>query len=252
MTISRQSKARSLRDTIKAFRVEQDVKCIPLDEETLKLLSRLAGSDAAAKAFEELRSSHAAMLGFSDVHGGNFLSWCIVARQLVDERRGYRAEILSAEKTLSRMKKLAKDVALLRKFADDQALDELRKFANEENMAELAKFLEVESIEELKTNLDLVDSRIDWRRREIEDAELRLGASRKKHIPEAAENTAISSLAVSIEIATGKPHERLVADLATVILGREILIDRVHSAVRLYKPRLFKAIRDLLPVDEAG
>jgi len=76
MAISRRPKTPSLRDTIEAFRAEQAGKRAFLDEETLKLLSRLAESDDATKAFERFRRWHAVVPKVSDVHGANFLLWC--------------------------------------------------------------------------------------------------------------------------------------------------------------------------------
>jgi hypothetical protein len=65
------------------------------------------------------------MPGYSNVHGGNFFHWCIMARLLLDERHGFRAIIIGAKKTSARMKKFEKAVALLRKSIDDEAIGEV-------------------------------------------------------------------------------------------------------------------------------
>jgi hypothetical protein len=242
MAASRRPKTSNLRDAINAFRVEHDGKGTLLDED-LKLLERLVESDDAAKAFERLKPWHADMPGYTNVHGGNILNWCIMARLSVDKRHGFRAIIVGAQKTSARMNMVDKAIALVRKLIDDEAIGALRTFADEENIAGLRKFLDLENIKELKTNLDLIDDRIDKRRRSAEEIESRLGASRKKHINEAPENLAIWVLASNIKRKTGKPHQRQVADLAAVILNKEVSIERVHSVARSHKPPLRKRIR---------
>ena len=249
MAVSQQTKKPSLREAIEAFLAERDGKPALLDED-LKLLSRLAKSEEAAKAFVELETWLAPMPGYSNVHGGNFLNWCIMARLLIDERYGFCAQIIEAKKTLLRMKRLDKTVALLRKIADEKPIGDLRKFADEENIVGLRKIFDVENTKELNENLDLVDSCIVKHRRNAEDTEPRLTASRKTNSKKAAENAAIWLLAANIVIATRKPHERLVADLAAIILGKkpsQVSVERVHSVIRLHKPRFLKRIRRQAP-----
>jgi hypothetical protein len=230
-TSPRPTRASSLHSVIEAYLAEQRDKSVFLDEATVKLLTRLAGSDAAAKAFKHFERIHAAVPRISNVLGVNIVHWCIMARLSMDDHRGFRAELAKAEQTTVVTDRVDKHVTELRKVVDPR------------NIPRLGKFLSQEAIEELK---GWVASGSDWvaaRRREAKDIELRLDASRKRHIDKAAENAAIWALAANITFATGEPHEAQVANLAEVILDKPVSVERVHAVLRSYKPRFAARIR---------
>ena len=113
----------------------------------------------------------------------------------------------------------------------DAAGAELRKFVNEQKYWPPFRHLSAPDIAAMRHGLDLIVARINECRGYAKDTEPRLGATRKAHVKEAAENAAIWFLANNMHY-TGKPHMREVARLAHAILGKEVSLDRVRHAVR--------------------
>jgi hypothetical protein len=230
---SRRTTPPSLHGVIEAFRAEQSDKNASLDKASFELLKRLAHSDAAAKAFRHLKRYHATVPGITGVPGMNVVHWCIMALQSVDDCRGFRAELAKAEQLVALADRLDIHVAGQRKVIDPK------------NMPRLRKLVDQKAIEDLKSLINPISDWIAERRLDSEEIRLRLGASRKRRAGVAAENATIWALAGNILHVTRKPHERQVAQLAGVILQKDISTERVHSVVRSYPPRL-AAWRQLL------
>jgi hypothetical protein len=222
---SRRAGAPNLYDTIKKYRLEQQGK---LDKWALALLARLAESSDAAKAFRRLEGHHREVPGVTAVLGGNFLLWCTIAEQMF---RRFPQEITKAKERLVQLERL------------DTAVAELCKFVAGQNAWPPFGKLSPPSIATIKNGLDLIVARIDECRRYAKDTEPRLGATRKTHVKEAAENAAIWCLANNVKFNTRKPHWQEVANLAQVILETDVAADRVRHAVRKRNPPFFDPIR---------
>jgi hypothetical protein len=237
MTISsRRAAAPTLRNVIDEYRAEQKDKHVLLvgrDDKTFELLNRLAAdssdADDADKAFRRLSRHHRDVPGISAVHGANVLHWCIMARLSLDKHHGLRAETEKAKHRLAQMVRV------------DNALAELRKFVAEQNFWPPFGQLSCQHAA-MKHGLDLIADRIGECRCYAKETPARVGATRKMHTKEAAENAAIWVLAENVKFTTGKPHHREVAHLARVILETDVDPERVRHAVRKRKPAFLARI----------
>jgi aldehyde:ferredoxin oxidoreductase len=204
------------------------------DQRALKSLSRLAESIDAAEAFERLKLR-------TTGDGFLILGEYIEAEQLLKE---LPQRVAKWDATLARMEKLASHLAELRKF-----VEELAEGARLQSM--FATF-ERQDVAAMKRGLNLVDNKIQARRRAIIEVTPQFGVTRKRQSKEAAENAAIWMLAEGVRRITGKPHVREVADLAEALLGKEIYLNRVRHVVRSRRKRYHEAVeaqtRRLTPV----
>lgn len=89
-----------------------------------------------------------------------------------------------------------------------------------------------ESIARMLDGLSLLEGAIQSSTNVAKETRLRIGATRKVKGKAAAETAAIGWLAEGVKSATGKANEEIVVELATLIVGREVSIERVHEAAR--------------------
>src|SRR5262249_10501001 len=87
-----------------------------------------------------------------------------------------------------------------------------------------------EDISAAKRGLYLLSDAISVRRRTAEETLVRLGSTRKNKEEKAGETAAIGWIAEVVRQRCGRPHLRATADLAEVILGCEVSLDRVRGA----------------------
>jgi hypothetical protein len=167
-------------------------------------LVRLAENSNAAMAFERLKLKNPG-------DGILILAEYIEAEQLFRE---FPQRITKAKETLARMGRLQK------------ALNELHKLAAEppqRSQSELGAMLR---------GLDLLARRIEAKRCNAEYIVPLFGVTRKARGKEAAQNAAIWYLANAVRRITDKPQSAAVAELAEIILGIGVDLDRVRHVVR--------------------
>lgn len=228
-----------LREAIDAYCAEQKDK---LDKGACELLARLADSYDAAKAFERLK--------LNDRHAEEcLLTACIEAD---DVARTFSRRNREQNGVSARANRWNEAVAVLREFVAE-VTDE-----NEPLRAGLAS-LDLWSLSilerpadnaALKQALDLIESSIEWRRGIAKANLAHLGVTRDSSIKQAPENAAIWVLATGVYDAAreppmpGKPHLRQVADLAEVILGPAISVERVREVLRKRRQLYLEMIGD--------
>ncbi len=208
-----------LREAVDAYCAERKGK---LDKEARELLARLVDSSDAAKAFGRLklkdRRAEACIL-----------TACIEADNIA---RTFLRRIEKQKDLLVRAKRWDEAVAILRNEVAD------RKEPLNLDIWSLSIFEPPADNAALEHALDLIASSIKWQRGIAEANLAYLGATRNTGIKQAAENAAIWIVAAGVYDAArkppmpGKPHLRQVADLAEVILGTAISVDRVREARR--------------------
>jgi len=233
--ISKQAGARSLRDAINTYQTEHERK---LDKQALQLLFRLAKSTDASEAFKRLgpksRQAEEALLAA-----------CIEADNLV---RNFPRLVQKQKDALSRSKQWHKALAELRRFVAEIAEEKepLRLGLANLDLWSLSAFEPPADNDALKHDLDLFARAIEWRRGIAQANLAHLGANRKAHTKNAAENAAIWVLAAGVydtartpplpvkrqEKEVADPNLNEIADLAQVILRTEILPDRVREVRR--------------------
>jgi hypothetical protein len=203
------------------------------DQRALKSLARLAESSDAAEAFERLKLKNTG-------DGFLILSEYIEAERLLSE---FPQRIAKWNRTLARMERLEKLVAELRKFVDELA---------ESARHCISARIERQQIAAMKRGLKLIANKIEAKRCNVKEVTPQFGITRKTQSKEAAENAAIWMLAEAIRRTTGKPHVLEVADLAQVLLGKQVSLDRVRHVVRSRRQRYHDAFdaqtRRLTPV----
>jgi hypothetical protein len=222
----------SLREAVDTYRTEQKDK---LDPSALKLLARLADSCDAGKAFGRLKLK-------DRQQEAKFLTVCILVEQLA---LTFPALILAEQKMPTRMKRLDKSIADLRRFVAEQTTppsdsDLLTVWIGGKSSATVAA---------MTHGLDLIARLIELRRQIANNIVARLGATRKMHPTNASIIAAVQNLADGVRALTNKPHGREVADLAPVILGSELPDKSVAYALRVRKQPLWPLIA---PVRDGG
>src|SRR5262245_9834053 len=151
--------------------------------------------------------------------------------------------------TVARMERLANAHAELSNFVDELA--ESARLWSIFAPFEFAPF-ERKPVAEMKRGLKLIANKIEARRCAVKEVTPQFGLTRKTQSKEAAENAAIWMLAEAVRRTTGKPHVLEVADLAQVLLGKQVSLDRVLHVVRSRRQRYHDAVdaqtRRLTPV----
>jgi hypothetical protein len=201
------------------------------DQRALESLARLSESSDAVEAFERLKFK-------SDGEGYLVLSEYTEGEQLFRE---FPQRIKKWKATLARMEQLENHLAELRKFVDQLGQG-----------ARLQSIFERKHVAEMRRGLKLIANRIEAKRCNVKEVTPQFGLTRKTQSKEAAENAAIWMLAEAIRRTTGKPHVPEVADLAQVLLGNQVSLDRVRHVVRSRRQRYHDAVdaqtRRLTPV----
>lgn len=91
-----------------------------------------------------------------------------------------------------------------------------------------------DEISRMKDGLVRIRKAVDFRGKMIKETALRIGATRKTQ-GKAADTAAIGWLAEGVQKITSAANEKLVAQLAEIILGSTVTAYRVHAAVRTRK-----------------
>ena len=218
MTAKAGANSNCLKDALAAFRAAAGDDLGP---KAAAVLDRLAGDDRAAGAFAELDLNEADAAGI--------LTACIQAEEL---RRTFkhhtdpRTTMLGKGGKDGRLDQLSKAVAQLRRF-----VGELDRPPGDRLSASLRYDPSV--ITEMKRGLYYIDDAINARRTIAKETTRRLGATRKNvDAGKAGETAAIGWLAKGVRRCCGSPFDRAAADLAEVILGCEVTIDRIRQAYR--------------------
>lgn len=205
----------------KAIGIYIDERNQALDDLGLKLLRRMARNHQCAAAFKMLKVTTQ-----SEIDG--ILTTCLGAEQLV---RTFTLRMASATATLARIDRVEKALLALRKFVDWISSKEGNTFSASDLLS--AKILEPSAnISAMRRGLILIGDHAAARRRVATEDRGRLGATRNKHMKQAAQLAAIVWLADGVLRVTGRPRYRAVASLASVILGREVSLDHVRNSVR--------------------
>jgi len=240
-----------LREAVDAFRAKQNDR---LDDWARGLLARLANSSNAAKAFERLKLNRR--------EEAEVLEACIEAEELV---RTFAHRLKRAKKRLVDIERIENAYGELRKFVAHVIEQNSWPYAGmfspvmEDNRATMVR------------GLDLIADRIEMERSIAKESFARFGATRKSHIKEAAENAAIWWLAEQIHgvflsrnspsalhlgnsrskekpKANSRPamrvHRLEIADLAQVILGPDVSVERVRHAVFMREKRYYQMLMD--------
>jgi len=205
-----------LKDALATFRATAGDD---LDPKAAAVLDRLAVDERAAGAFAEL--------DLNEAGAAKILTACIQAEEL---RRTFQDHIDLHTKSEGGkggwLVRLSKAVAELRRF-----VGQLDRPPDDRLSASLR--YDPSIIEEMKRGLYYIDDAIKARRTIAKETIPRLGATRKSvDSGKAAETAAIGWLAEGVRRCCGRPHRRAAADLAEVVLGCEVTIDRIREADR--------------------
>ena len=216
MTRKTGAKSNRLKDALAAFRAAAGDD---LDPKAAAVLDRLAVDERAAGAFAEL--------DLNEAGAAKILTACIQAEEL---RRTFQDHIDLHTKSEGGkggwLVRLSKAVAELRRF-----VGQLDRPPDDRLSASLR--YDPSIIEEMKRGLYYIDDAIKARRTIAKETIPRLGATRKSvDSGKAAETAAIGCLAEGVRRCCGRPHRRAAADLAEVVLGCEVTIDRIREADR--------------------
>jgi hypothetical protein len=214
-----------LKGAINAYRFKGADK---LRKPALELLARLSDSPDAATAFYRLRLTLDQAV--------EVLTICIEADDLF---RTFPRRIRNAEKNFQLAENLGQAVAKLRKFAPEF---HGQKVPLPSDLAGLPQFDPPADIAAVKDALRLIARWIDWGRGVAEITLAQIGTTRKTQPKQAAENAAIWYLCARVQSVAGKPvgvnkrdRRRLywpeITDLAQIVLGIELSMDRVRHVV---------------------
>jgi len=216
MTRKTGAKSNRLKDALATFRATAGDD---LDPKAAAVLDRLAVDERAAGAFAEL--------DLNEAGAAKILTACIQAEEL---RRTFQDHIDLHTKSEGGkggwLVRLSKAVAELRRF-----VGQLDRPPDDRLSASLR--YDPSIIEEMKRGLYYIDDAIKARRTIAKETIPRLGATRKSvDSGKAAETAAIGCLAEGVRRCCGRPHRRAATDLAEVVLGCEVTIDRIREADR--------------------
>ena len=203
--------------TVNAYRAEHE----GMEWWALKLLDRLAGSQEAAKAFEQLK--------LKDGREHEFVMLCVLVAQLARE---FPKRTSTQQKTVKRLRDLDKAITVLRSFVKEQLelpsnlliprLDPLPMWGFSQPRDEVVAMMR---------GLELIAEATKKRKAVMAE----YGATRKKNIEEARYIAAIRYLAKGVRRLAGKPHKEKLRDFVPVIFGREVPYERVTYALRPLK-----------------
>jgi hypothetical protein len=217
-----QTHALKLREVVEAYK---DL----FDRHALELLARLLGSADAVKAFKLLTRNRSEY----EYVCLSILTACVEAEKLA---RTFPEELRKAKEMISRMEQRNKAVVELREFVVETTKQEASVADDPSLLSEIKR----EKVAAMAHGLDLIADRIEAKACRAKEAMAWLGVTRKAQSKEAAQLSAIWSLANQVLRTTGKPHEAAVADLARVILGSEVSLERVHHVLRSRRSKQFK------------
>jgi hypothetical protein len=214
-----------VKEAVGIYQAEQKDK---LDSWALKMLARLSDDPGAARAFERLKLS-------DRKQECTFLTVCVVVEQLA---RKFPAFILAEQRMPLRLNGLEKAVTNLRSFVVEQTAPP----AASDLLTVWLAGPTPTAVEAMTSGLNSISKLIQLRRLSADNIMGRLGATRKKHRPNAAIIAAIQNLADGIRGLTGQPHGREVTELACVILNRDLPEKTVTYALRTRKQPLWPLI----------
>jgi hypothetical protein len=205
-----------------------------LDRVALESLGCLTANPGAAEVFERLKFK-------------NFGDEILMVSAYVDAHNLFREfprRITQAEATLSRLEQLTDSLAKLWEF--------VKEVEKRSRLESVFAALERRRVAEMQRGLRLIANKIELKRCSIEEVRSQLGITRKTRSKEAAANAAIWSLAAAVRRITGKANVSVVADLAQVLTGTDVSLDRVKHVVGYRRQGYDKAVdaqtRRLTPV----
>ena len=187
-----------------------------LDEDETLLMNRVAKSVEAPEIFRKVGN---------DVTIRRLLSLCIEAYSLA---KNFEKSIGEARHLLSRApayERAIADIDDLLKRTQTPALHRLQAYT----------YPDPDIIELERRALASIRDRLAVGVRTANETLLRLGATRKSHGRKAAETAAIGWMAEGVKRITGRTNSRLTADLAGLVLGCTVSLDRVDNAAETRK-----------------
>jgi hypothetical protein len=182
-----------------------------LDDDEKLLMQRVAESDEAPTIFAKIKDDKIAKRLLSlcfEAHflAKNFNKLTSDARRALDREAMYKRSIANIERLL--------------KDTQKPALNRLTAYT----MPDANRIaLEREALQSMKDRLDVQS-------RTAKETILRVGATRKSRGKRAAETAAIGWIAEGVKRITKKTNARLSADLAELILGCDVSLDRIDNA----------------------
>jgi hypothetical protein len=185
-----------------------------LDQVALKSLARLTANPDAAEVFGRLK--------FKNPCDGILIVFAYVEADKLF--REFQQRITQAKVTLYRLDQLRDSLAKLGEF-----VGELEKRCRVDS---LFAAVERKRVAEMQRGLKLIAKKIESKRCSVKEVKPQLGITRKTQSKEAAANAAIWLLAAAVRRITGKDHVSVVADLAQVLTGTDVSLDRVKHVVR--------------------
>jgi hypothetical protein len=187
-----------------------------LDEDEKLLMNRVAKSVEAPEIFGKIGD---------DVTIRRLLSLCLEVHSLA---KNFNKSTGEAHRLLSRAP------AYERAIAD---IDELLKRTQTPALERLQAYTlpDPDRIELERRALASIRDRLAVGVRTATETVRRLGATRKSHGRKAAETAAIGWMAEGVKRITGRTNSRLTADLAQLVLGCTVSLDRVDNAAETRK-----------------
>jgi hypothetical protein len=187
-----------------------------LDEDEKLLIRRIAESTEAPSIFAKVKD---------DVTAKRLLSLCVEAHylaknfhRLVSEARQVLAAGPEHERAIADVEKLLRETQA-------PTLNRLTAYTPPDSDRIALEWKALESIKD----------RMAVQLRTADETILRLGATHKSHGKKAADIAAIGWMAEGIKRITKKTNSRLSADLAELVLGCEVSLDRVDNAAETRK-----------------
>jgi hypothetical protein len=190
-----------------------------LDDNAVRVLRRLAEDKRAGRAFDAFHIGPEA--------GARIVLACIEADRLSRSFAGLlklEKQMLGDRKKPGRLDRLGRSVRDLRNFLGEVGrgpggpLSATIRYSDQDMAA-------------ATHGLNIVSDAISTRRRVAEETILRLGGTRKSK-GKAGETAAIGWLAEGVQRCCDRPHYRATADLAEVILGCVVSLDRLRAAAQ--------------------
>jgi hypothetical protein len=187
-------------------------------------LARLAKSPAA-KSFQRLKLKNS----------GDEVLILNAYLRAEDVLHNFPQHVAKAKRTLAEMERLGKSLREMRMFVD-------RLAKQSESVNSLFSPIIRDDVAAMTRGLDLIDRRIEAKRCNAKETIPQFGVTRKTQSKKAAANSAIWLLAKEVHLVTGEPKLEAVADLAGVIIGATVTLDRVRHVVRNRRLRYDKAV----------
>lgn len=188
-----------------------------LDQHALTLLERLAESKDAAKTF--------ASLALQTSGQSKLLMVCIEAEQI---NRHFK-EITAVTERLAVIDKYKVMTETLRALVEKIAEEQNYKTFFDRHAAIISE--PPENISAMRHGLYLLAGHLNSRETAVKQDQIRLGATRNRHMEGASENAAIYRLGVGVRETTGERNLNAVIELGQIILKMELTEDRVKKAI---------------------